>query len=235
MGGAHHPLLGVLGLMSAKNTAVNLMILTTFLSFMLYKRGNKVPTVPWARTGNAVEALIFALAASIVIFYGIYGYFVPAIVRIGFSVYQVGAVLFTLIAVTVIDIFLLRNAQILGEIQWGKIRAGPICAVLAGAVLYLVDGVDGLCAVGPAHGLARLRGHARYQPRRLHADLGLRDQHGIGDGDHFPRVAGVYLLVRSLDEAHAGEEELDKDVAAAFRPPLRPQPVTSNPGTEAEG
>ena len=64
---------------------------------MLYKRGNKVPTVPWART-NAVEALIFALAAAIVIFYGIYGYFVPAIVRIGFSVYQVGAVLFTLIA-----------------------------------------------------------------------------------------------------------------------------------------
>ena len=72
MGGAHHPLLGVLGVMSAKNT-VNLMILT-FLSFMLYKRGNKVPTVPWARTGNAVEALIFALAAAIVIFYGIYGY-----------------------------------------------------------------------------------------------------------------------------------------------------------------
>ena len=29
MGGAHHPLLGVLGVMSAKNTAVNLMILTT--------------------------------------------------------------------------------------------------------------------------------------------------------------------------------------------------------------
>ena len=111
MGGAHHPLLGVLGVMSAKNTAVNLMILTTFLSFMLYKRGNKMPTVPWARTGNAVEALIFVLAAAIVIFYGIYGYFVPAIVRIGFSVYQVGAVLFTLIAVTVIDIFLLEECS----------------------------------------------------------------------------------------------------------------------------
>jgi hypothetical protein len=39
----------------------------------------------------------------------------------------------------------------------------------------------------------------------------------------------------SLDEAHAGEEELEKDVEAAFRPPLRPQPVTSNPGTEGEG
>ena len=27
--------------MSAKNTAVNLMILTTFLSFLLYRRANK--------------------------------------------------------------------------------------------------------------------------------------------------------------------------------------------------
>ena len=41
MGGTHHPFLGVLGVMSAKNTAVNLMILTTFLSFLLYRRANK--------------------------------------------------------------------------------------------------------------------------------------------------------------------------------------------------
>ncbi len=41
MGGAHHPLLGVFGVMSAKNTVVNIMILTTFLSFLLYRRGNK--------------------------------------------------------------------------------------------------------------------------------------------------------------------------------------------------
>src|SRR6266487_3639515 len=40
MGGSHHPLLGALGVMSAKNTAVNLMILSTFLSFLLYRRAN---------------------------------------------------------------------------------------------------------------------------------------------------------------------------------------------------
>jgi len=38
MGSAHHPRLGVLGVMSAKNTAVNLMILSTFITFMLYRR-----------------------------------------------------------------------------------------------------------------------------------------------------------------------------------------------------
>src|SRR5437867_637805 len=47
MGGTHHPVIGVFGVMSAKNTVVNLMILTTFLSFILYRRANKIPTKPW--------------------------------------------------------------------------------------------------------------------------------------------------------------------------------------------
>jgi hypothetical protein len=120
MGGSHHPFLGVLGVMSAKNTAVNLMILTTFLSFLLYRRGNKEPVVPWARTGTIVQGALFVIAAAVVIFYGVYGYFVTAIVRIGFSVYQVLAVLFTIITVMAIDIALLRGARSRGEIRWGR-------------------------------------------------------------------------------------------------------------------
>jgi cytochrome d ubiquinol oxidase subunit I len=120
MGGSHHPFLGVFGVMSAKNTAVNLMILTTFLSFLLYRRANKRPVVPWARTGSLVQGAIFAVAAAVVLFYGVYGYFVPAIVRIGFSVYQVLAVLATIVSVTVIDIFLLRGAESRGAIRWGE-------------------------------------------------------------------------------------------------------------------
>jgi len=54
MGGSHHPFLGALGVMSAKNTAVNLMILTTFLSFLLYRRANIRPIVPWARSGDMI-------------------------------------------------------------------------------------------------------------------------------------------------------------------------------------
>ena len=73
--------------MSAKNTAVNLMILTTFLSFLLYRRANRRPVVSWTRTGTIVQAGLFVIAAAVVLFYGVYGYFVSAIVRIGFSVY----------------------------------------------------------------------------------------------------------------------------------------------------
>ncbi len=120
MGGSHHPFLNILGVMSAKNTAVNLMILTTFLSFLMYRRANKRPTVSWAKSGSMIEGAMFALAAGVVLFYGIYGYFVEAMVRIGFSVYQVAVVLACIIGVTVIDLFMLRGAELRGEIRWGE-------------------------------------------------------------------------------------------------------------------
>lgn len=120
MGGSYHPFLGILGVMSAKNTAVNFMILTTFLSFMMYRRANKLPTVAWAKTGTMIQAAMFVLSSAVVLFYGIYGYFVEAIVRIGFSVYQVAAVLACIVGVTVIDIMMLHRADSRGEIRWGQ-------------------------------------------------------------------------------------------------------------------
>ena len=79
---------GFFGVMTAKNTAVNLMILTTFLSYLLYRRANREPTVSWARTGMTAPVRDLRArrrgrgrpAASA-------GYFVEAIVRIGFSPY----------------------------------------------------------------------------------------------------------------------------------------------------
>jgi cytochrome d ubiquinol oxidase subunit I len=120
MGGTHHPFLGVLGVMSAKNTAVNLMILTTFLSFLMYRRANKRPTRDWARSGTLIQGVLFGLAALVVLFYGVYGYFVTAIVRIGFSVYQVVAVLVTIVVVLGLDVAMMRGAESRGEIRWGR-------------------------------------------------------------------------------------------------------------------
>ncbi len=136
MGGSHHPFLGALGVMSAKNTAVNLMILTTFLSFLLYRRANTRPVVPWARAGTIIQGGMFAVAAAIVLFFGIRGYFVEAIVRIGFSVYQVGAVLSCIVFVTIIDVMLGRGAQSLGAIQWGKMPPRSQYALFILAVTF---------------------------------------------------------------------------------------------------
>jgi len=136
MGGSHHPFLGVLGVMSAKNTAVNLMILTTFLSFLLYRRANKEPTVAWAKTGTYVQGVIFVVAAAVVLFYGVYGYFVTAIVRIGFSVYQVVAVLLTIAAVIGIDVFMMRGATSRGAIRWGQMPERSQYALFILAVTF---------------------------------------------------------------------------------------------------
>ena len=123
MGGTLHPILGYLGVMSAKNTAVNVLILTTYVSFLFYRRTGKRPTVSWAKLGNLAQFLIFVAATSTVIFYGIYGYFVEASVRIGFSVPQVLSVLLAMASMTAIDIFLMRGAEATGETHWGKIPA----------------------------------------------------------------------------------------------------------------
>lgn len=123
MGGSHHPMLSVLGVMSAKNTAVNVLILTTYISFLLYRRSNKEATVSWARTGNTIQFVTFALTAAFVIFLGIYGYFVEAIVRIRLSVPQVLSVLLAMTIVTLLDVFMYRNARITGAINWGKMPA----------------------------------------------------------------------------------------------------------------
>src|SRR5438045_3554552 len=136
MGGSHHPLLGALGVMSAKNTAVNLMILATFLSFLLYRRANIRPIVPWAKTGTRIQGAMFAIAAGVVLFFGIRGYFVEAIVRIGYSVYQVGAVLACIIFVTLIDVLMARGAQSLGAIQWGKMPPRSQYALFILAVTF---------------------------------------------------------------------------------------------------
>jgi cytochrome bd-type quinol oxidase subunit 1 len=122
MGGSTHPILGFLGVMSAKNTAVNILILTTFMSFLLYRRTGKTAVVRWAKAGHTAQLTIFAGAALFVISLGIYGYFVEATVRIGLSVPQVLSVLFAMVSITAIDVFLFRGAR-KTEVRWGRIPA----------------------------------------------------------------------------------------------------------------
>jgi cytochrome bd ubiquinol oxidase subunit I len=140
MGGTHHPLLGFFGVMSAKNTVVNLMILTTFLSFILYRRANRVSTRSWVKTGMAVQWAAFAAAAVVVVFYGVYGYFVESIVRIGFSVYQVAAVLICIVLVMALDIPMFKGAQTTGQIRWGTIapRSQYVLILLAVTFTWLM-------------------------------------------------------------------------------------------------
>ena len=140
MGGTHHPVLGFLGVMSAKNTAVNMMILTTFLSFVLYRRANRISVRGWAKTGMAIQWAALGVAAVVVIFYGVYGYFVESLVRIGFSVYQVVAVLAAIVLVMAIDIPMFKGARSTGAIRWGTIapRSQYVLIMLAVTFTWLM-------------------------------------------------------------------------------------------------
>jgi len=140
MGGTHHPVIGVFGVMSAKNTVVNLMILTTFLSYVLYRRANRISTRSWAGTGMAVQWAAIGIAAVIVTYYGVKGYFVESIVRIGYSVYQVEAVLGAIVVVMAIDVPMFRGARSTGTIRWGTIapRSQYVLILLAVTFTWLM-------------------------------------------------------------------------------------------------
>ena len=123
MGGSSHPQLGFLGVMSAKNTAVNILILSTYMSFLLYRRTGKRAVHRLKGPLNVLQFSIFAASAGIVIFYGVYGYFVDAATRISFSIPQVLSVLVAMVLITALDIVLFRNAEETGETRWGNMPA----------------------------------------------------------------------------------------------------------------
>jgi cytochrome bd-type quinol oxidase subunit 1 len=114
-----HRYVGNFGVMSAKNTAVNLMITTTILCFLLYQRSNKKINVSWATQGNSWISAIFVLAAVNIVFLGVYGYLLPANQRVGLSVPQVTSTLTTLFAGTAINISMFKDADSYGDIEWG--------------------------------------------------------------------------------------------------------------------
>ncbi|MDP6560359.1 MAG: cytochrome ubiquinol oxidase subunit I, partial [Candidatus Binatia bacterium] len=193
IGGQYHPVLKWLGLMSAKNAVVNLIILSTFFSFLLYRRGNKGKVRPFSEHGTAAKVVLLSIGVLCSLFLGAYarGLFIldPAsldltpdkaqyfkfpglllLIQIGavfaaigltfrdrgvfgqgllfavtvastvfalgiygfvimekanpflrdIAVSQFLMVLACLIVNTFIDIFLFKNAEIVGQIRWGR-------------------------------------------------------------------------------------------------------------------
>ncbi len=141
MGGSHHPLLGVLGVMSAKMTVSNLMILVTFMSFIMYWRAGKQDTAGWAKVAKAIMGAILVLASIAVIILGVWGYFVPAIIRINyFSTSQVLIVIGVMLTITPLTALLLKSAKTTTEMVWGKMppRAGYSLVLNAIMVILLM-------------------------------------------------------------------------------------------------
>lgn len=121
LGGSHHHLLGPLGIMPAKNIAVNLMLIMTFLSFQLYGRSGKTATYRWAPALNALLVAIYVVAIINIVFAGVYyGYFTNTVYKVGSSVMQVFSTLIVIIAGVTIDALIYKNASVLPT-RWGQV------------------------------------------------------------------------------------------------------------------
>lgn len=121
MGGAQHPVIGNYGVMSAKNGAVNVMICITALTYILYRRANRTMTVSWQKTGNLVLGLLFVIGIGNIVWLSIYGFYLPASVRVGLSTPQALTTLTVVLVGLGLNSAMLRRATVHGPVQWGNI------------------------------------------------------------------------------------------------------------------
>ena len=136
LGGGNHPVLGPLGIMPAKNIAVFLMLIFTFLSFQLYRRADKVITVAWQNWGNALMVAIYIVACANVIFAGVYyGYFTNTVYKVGSSVLQVASTAVVIVSGVVIDTLMFKGAKPL-PVYWGKVSDRSQYALFALPVAF---------------------------------------------------------------------------------------------------
>lgn len=72
VGGQYHPTLKYLGLMSAKNAVINLIILLTFVSFLLYRRANLGEGTPFSLQPARSRWVLFGIAGLVSLILGLY-------------------------------------------------------------------------------------------------------------------------------------------------------------------
>ncbi|HNP28844.1 MAG TPA: cytochrome ubiquinol oxidase subunit I [Nitrospirales bacterium] len=136
MGAAQHPVIGQFGVMSAKNGAVNVMICLTALSYILYRRANYVMTVSWASKGNIFLMWLFLMGIANIVWLAIYGFYIPANVRVGLSYPQGMTTATVVVGGLLLNRFLLRGAHINGPVHWGRITPRGIVALFVVAAAF---------------------------------------------------------------------------------------------------
>ncbi|MFZ3071768.1 MAG: cytochrome ubiquinol oxidase subunit I [Thermodesulfobacteriota bacterium] len=136
IGSQYHPILGPLGIMPAKNIAVNAIILFTFLSFLLYWRSGSVITASWAWYGKLAQAAVFAAALVNIMFLGVYyGYFTNTVYKVASSVPQVVMSLVAIGVCAIIEFLMHRGAEE-EAVQWGNVPERSQYALVLLAVSF---------------------------------------------------------------------------------------------------
>lgn len=144
MGAAQHPVIGQFGVMSAKNGAINLMICLTGLSYILYRRANRIVTISWARSGNVLLAGVFICGMANILWLAIYGFYIPANVRVGLSLPQGLTTATVVLGGIWINRMMLKGSHVVGPVQWGNIPVrGMVALFVVAAAFSWVMGLMG--------------------------------------------------------------------------------------------
>lgn len=112
------------------------MICLTVLSYLLYRRANRVLTISWAPIGNAVIVALFVFGLVNIIWLAIYGFYIPANIRVGLSLPQAATTLTVLVGSLWLNRLMLKGAEVRGPIQWGKISIRGMVALFGVAATF---------------------------------------------------------------------------------------------------
>jgi len=96
------------------------MICLTALSYIFYRRANRTIVVPWARKGNVALFVLFGVGMAHIIWLAVYGFYVPASVRVALSSPQAVTTLTVVVVGLLINRAMLCGAVVHGGVIWGK-------------------------------------------------------------------------------------------------------------------
>jgi len=144
IGGQQHPIVGNFGVESSKNAAVNIMIVVTIGSLIMLWNSRYRSVVAVQTVIDAALAGLFLAGIVNVVWMGIYGYYVPANVRVGLSVPMV----LTTASIGLFGAILtfIRNfrAKPVAAPAWGNLSVRGNYALLFIAVMItLIMGIGG--------------------------------------------------------------------------------------------
>lgn len=124
IGGQYHPVLKYLGLMSAKNAAVNFVILSTFFSFLLYRRANRGDPFPFSEQRKAAKTALLLIGALCILLLGLYAHSLftldPATLDLApeksrFFILPAALVVVQLAAIAISGFLMFRNKGLLAQ------------------------------------------------------------------------------------------------------------------------
>jgi hypothetical protein len=144
IGGQQHPIVGNFGVESSKQTAINIMMVVTTGSLLLlwrsrYRLADRIQGV----VDPALAGLFFAGTANI-IWLGIYGYFIPANVRVGLSIPMVLSTASIILFGSVMTLVSVQRAKLVTSLSWGNLSVRGYYALLFMAVtITWIMGVGG--------------------------------------------------------------------------------------------